>query len=194
MRRFHLLIGCLAIFLSACYGRTGVVGLGFADGQEGEECRRDADCQLGLDCIRSTCTDPTTLADETEREQELTCEAIVLGSNLPATEFGSTGSESNLHSGSCGRDDSPEAVYSFRLESAATVDIVVFSDVFDPTVYLRTGCDPETEIACGHGYYYAGYVEIFTSLDPGLYYVFVEGIWGEYTTFELYVSAWTYDY
>lgn len=165
-----------------------------ADGLEGEACHRDADCQLGLDCIRSRCTDPTVIPlGGPEDGVAFTCEAVVLSSNLPVTEYGSTASESNLHSGFCGGNDSPEVVYSLRLESPTFLDIWVYSDDFAPTLYLRAGCDPAAEIACSVSYYYGG-AELFVSLDPGQYYIFVEGGGGEFADFELFVDGWIEDY
>ncbi|MCA9563775.1 MAG: hypothetical protein KC561_09815 [Myxococcales bacterium] len=50
--------------LPGCFGRSPADGLAFADGQEGDPCERDAECEFGLGCFEGTCGTQTVARAE----------------------------------------------------------------------------------------------------------------------------------
>jgi len=99
--------------------------------------------------------------------------AINVGSG--GTFSGTTCGANNDYTGSCGSSTSPDVVYVMNLISRSNVDINTCSGTsWDTVLYLRSGSCTGTEIGCSDD---ACGVQsrITATLDPGTYYIFVDG-------------------
>ncbi|MBN1947555.1 MAG: PPC domain-containing protein [Bradymonadales bacterium] len=188
----------LAVLSSGCFGRSSVVGLGLADGAEGEECRQDGHCQLGLLCINSRCTrlGPASTADvsvDLADDAGLPeCPGLVGEVVLGEVVTGSTQGSSNRYQGTCGGGEAPDEVWLLRLSSASSVVITTESSQYDTVLYLRDGCDGEaTELACNDDDRSTGglhsRIEI-VNLPAGSYYLFVDGFGTHAGSYQLAVN------
>jgi len=93
---------------------------------------------------------------------------------------GSTVGYSGDHTGGCSEAsaEAADAVWTFTLESLMNVQMVIDYEDFEyPSLYvLKDGCDGE-EVACGAGDKDPLAVEVL--LEPGIYYVVVDGNWAK---------------
>lgn len=89
---------------------------------------------------------------------------------------GDTSSGDSVTSGSClGGGNAPEHVYSFTLDQRSMVSAVM-SSVFDGALYLLGACgETRSEIACNDDAPTTSRSEIGATLEPGLYYLVVDG-------------------
>jgi len=100
---------------------------------------------------------------------------------------GSTNNHPSRHTGQClrgeGEDEdensrgAPEVVYVFTLERRQQVNIALeTAGNFDGALYLRGACeDTSSELACNDDERDTNHSRIVTALDPGQYFVFVDG-------------------
>ena len=111
---------------------------------------------------------------------------IVIG---VGTVSGSTSHAESENDGSCGSGSARELVY--RLEVPARQRVTVDVDPrFDAVIYLRKGeCsdqDAETEVACNDDDAHHGQSSrIDTVLDPGAYFLFIDGVGNEAGSFRM---------
>ncbi|MDB4930093.1 MAG: hypothetical protein JWM10_2577 [Myxococcaceae bacterium] len=100
--------------------------------------------------------------------------------------------------GSCvgaeeGEAGAPELVYALTLERRQQVTVAVEQAGFDGTVYLRSGnCeDPSGEVAgaCNDDDGDTSHSRVVTALDPGTYYIFVDGFARNAGNFSMTVTA-----
>lgn len=132
-----------------------------------EGCRRHDDCPGLTVCVEERCVaaDPWASCD--------TPQPLEPGAGFAA----STRRTRDLTAGSCSRQPSPEAVFSFTLAEAAGVRIRIdgSADHFDPLVYLREGsCSDGAEIACRDTPFLSTERLDLAELPPGDYFLFVE--------------------
>ena len=93
------------------------------------------------------------------------------------TTRGTTSGGDRLHATCGNRAQSPERVYSLRLNERHHVSIAVQSD-YDSVVYVRTACERESsEIACNDDDTSQRTSRIEADLDPGQYFVVVDGFY-----------------
>ncbi|HJL15993.1 MAG TPA: hypothetical protein RMH99_10065 [Sandaracinaceae bacterium LLY-WYZ-13_1] len=114
-----------------------------------------------------------------------TCEApIALEPGTPVR--GSTAQASNRMTGSCIRGgNAPEVVYSLTLEERAMVSVTINSD-YDGALYLLGACgEVRSEIACNDDAPSTSRSQVESTLDPGTYYVVVDGYGNASGEFEL---------
>lgn len=116
-----------------------------------------------------------------------TCE-----SPLPLAEGtfnGSTSRGLSEHEGDCANTTSREVVYRFELTERQRVVIDV-DPRFDSVIYLRRGeCDDaDAQVACNDDAAHGRSSRLDEALDPGVYYLFVDGYSGEVGTFRMTVS------
>jgi len=91
--------------------------------------------------------------------------------------------------GSCAEGAAPEQVYQLRIERRTQVTIVLQS-TFDGALYVQRECGRrETEVACNDDSPDTTRSQIDTTLDPGTYFVVVDGYQGQGGTYELVASA-----
>ncbi len=103
---------------------------------------------------------------------------------------GNTGEGSSEMSGSCIRGgDAPELVYSLQIERRSQVTAVINSD-YDGALYLLGTCgEMRSEIACNDDAPHTSRSEISGTLDPGTYYLVVDGYGNGAGEFELLVET-----
>lgn len=120
---------------------------------------------------RGTCAAPT---------------ALTLGTPVR----GNTNQGTHTMSGSCIRGgEAPEIVYSLTLERRAQVTAVLNSD-YDGALYLLGTCgEMRSEIACNDDAPTTARSQVDATLDPGTYYVVVDGFGREAGEYELLVEA-----
>ena len=95
-----------------------------------------------------------------------------------------TSESENNHYGSCQPDSDKEIIYYFEIMDQVNLKILVSG--FDTIMYLRKTCnDYNSQVICDDdsGGRLASYID--TILDPGQYYLFIDGYEGESNTFEL---------
>jgi hypothetical protein len=140
---------------------------------------RDNDCDRLVDCLDPDCaTTPECL------DNDRCGDAIDISTG--GVFRGSTAGYANDYSGTCaGRG--PDAVFTLTLTDYACVEMNTFPTTWDTVLYVRDGGCYGPEIGCnddepGHGT--QSYLR-FDVLDPGVYYVFLDGwsssSFGEYT-------------
>ena len=95
----------------------------------------------------------------------------------PGSTTGTTTSGESGHYGSCARNEARELVYKLEVTDRQRVVVDVAAQ-FDSVVYLRKGdCgDRSAEIACNDDAPNADRSKIDVTVDPGTYYVFVDGL------------------
>ncbi len=108
------------------------------------------------------------------------------------TVTGSTSHGDYENTGSCGPSDSRELVYELDVRERQRVTIAVEAR-FDTVIYLRkdTCADATAEIDCNDDASDRTHSRIEHVLDPGKYYVFVDGYGHETGTFKMTVTATT---
>ncbi|WP_394849062.1 hypothetical protein LZC95_16620 [Pendulispora brunnea] len=106
----------------------------------------------------------------------------------PGSFTGSTSRGESEHEGSCSSSTSREVVYRFELTARKRVTIDV-NPHFDSVIYLRKDdcADPDAEIACNDDAPHEHDSHLDEELDPGVYYLFVDGYSSESGTFKLNV-------
>lgn len=91
---------------------------------------------------------------------------------------GNTGTGSNSMSGTCAGGESPEHVYLLRIDQRLQVSASLSSS-FDGALYLQRTCgDTDSELACNDDNPDTSHSQISTTLDPGTYYLVVDGYSG----------------
>jgi len=108
------------------------------------------------------------------REMERACtSAPLLASGTPAT--GSTSGPDEFHASCAGGARSPETIYRLQLRRRQHVRLSLDSG-YDGAIYIRRTClDESTEVACNDDHMDTRHSLIETTLDRGMYYVFVDG-------------------
>ena len=102
---------------------------------------------------------------------------------------GNTQSARNAMSGSCFNGDAPEQVYRVSVDERVQLSAVVQS-AFDGAVYvLRTCGQPQSELACNDDSPDTSRSAVDVTLDPGEYFVVVDGYGSESGTYELIASV-----
>lgn len=102
---------------------------------------------------------------------------------------GDTRTGSNRTSGSCARGNAPEQVYTLRIEQRMQISAVLQS-TFDGALYLLGSCgDPRSELACNDDAPDTTRSQLDLTLEPGTYYLVVDGYGEEGGTYDLVVSA-----
>lgn len=87
-----------------------------------------------------------------------------------------TGNTDNFHASCAGGARSPEEVYSLRVPRRMDVQIDSTTNNFDGALYLRSDCMSEpSEVACDDDFQSTTASRIITTLDPGTYYIFMDG-------------------
>ncbi len=117
-----------------------------------------------------------------------TCEApIPLG---PGTVSGSTTHGEHENAGTCGPSDSRELVYELDVTQRARVTIEVEAR-FDSVLYVRKDdCnDADAEVACSDDAPDRTHSRVERVLEPGKYFVFVDGYGQEAGTFKMTVTT-----
>lgn len=118
------------------------------------------------------------------REIERQCrQAPMLRPNAPAT--GTTSGTDEFHASCAGGARSAETIYRLQLRRRQLVRLSL-DTAFDGALYLRSQClDESSEIACNDDHQDTRHSLIETTLNPGTYYVFVDGFstgnQGQYT-------------
>lgn len=114
-----------------------------------------------------------------------TCQAPIQ-LTLGETVQGSTSSGQRQMAGSCIRGgDAPELVYQVSLEARAQLSVTINSD-YDGALYLLGSCgDLRSEIACNDDAPTTSRSHVEATLDPGTYYVVVDGYASEAGNFEM---------
>jgi hypothetical protein len=107
--------------------------------------------------------------------------------SIGSTVTGSTAGAPNGGGGTCGGGSAGEAIFYFDLTGPA--DVLVSTDHpgtgYNTAVYLRSICDdPSTQLACASGGM-LGDSLVETNVEPGRYYVIVDGVAGGEGDFEL---------
>ena len=101
---------------------------------------------------------------------------------------GDTQSGTHTMHGSCASGEAPELVYTLTVERRSQVSVNVQSS-FDGALYLLRECGAtQTEIACNDDAGDTSSSRIDTTLEPGNYFVVVDGYGGNAGAFELSVS------
>jgi hypothetical protein len=110
--------------------------------------------------------------------------AVTAGSTTGTTAAG----ESN-HYGSCAKNDARELVYKLEIKDRQRVVVDVAAQ-FDSVVYLRKGSceDAGAEVACNDDAPNADRSKVDVTLDPGTYFVFVDGLSREAGAFRMSVA------
>ncbi len=122
------------------------------------------------------------------REPNGTCEApIPLG---PGTITGSTTHGERENTGSCDQNDSRELVYKLDIPERERVTIEVEAQ-FDSVLYVRKDdcSDPNAEIDCNDDAPDRTHSRIERVLEPGTYFVFVDGYARDVGSFKMTVTA-----
>ena len=116
------------------------------------------------------------------------CEAPIPLS--PGTVSGSTTHGEHDNAGSCGPSDSRELVYELDVSRRERVTIEVEAR-FDSVLYIRKDdcTDPSAEVDCNDDGPDRTHSRIERVLDPGKYFVFVDGYGQESGTFKMTVST-----
>jgi hypothetical protein len=118
-----------------------------------------------------------------------TCSApIALTLGTPVR--GNTSQFENTMSGTCIRGgEAPETVYSFTLERRAQITAVLNSE-YDGALYVLGTCgEMRSEIACNDDAPTTARSEVSATLDPGTYYLVVDGFGSASGEYELMVEA-----
>jgi len=193
-----------ALALSAtsfgCFGRSGVTGIAYADGGEGDICTIDAHCQLQLVCIDDQCRvagqpprQPRTNPDAGSTEDRDSAddpvvdqgEECLLAGELTLTQWESGTTLNDTSSGSCGGDGGRDEQWLLRLDQPTQVFLTTAGSSFDTVLYVRTGCDDfSPELACNddwEGVHAA--LDLF--LEAGSYIVYVDGFGSEGGEYQL---------
>ncbi|MCS6797839.1 MAG: hypothetical protein NZ898_04815 [Myxococcota bacterium] len=111
---------------------------------------------------------------------------LALAVGRPVT--GSTATASNAMSGSCAEGSAPEQVYRLVVEQRAQLSAVLQSG-YDGVLYLLRTCgDARTEIVCNDDSPDTSRSEISATLDPGTYFLVVDGYASESGNYDLIVS------
>ena len=155
-----------------CGGDGPTCGDGVCSGGEtAESC--PADCDDG----------PTPGGGDTCADAvELTPAALVV-------ESGDTRTASDDYAGTCVGGDAPDRVYEFTLTSAMTVDARTTG--YDTGLYLRQGsCTSGTQLSCNDDATPPGNYgsRIQRRLNPGTYFLFVDGYGSEAGAYELRIT------
>lgn len=103
---------------------------------------------------------------------------------------GDTSNGTHAMAGSCIRGgDAPEIVYALTLERRAQVSAVINTS-YDGALYLLGSCgEMRSEIACNDDAPHTGRSQVDATLDPGTYYLVVDGYADEAGEYELMVEA-----
>ncbi len=101
---------------------------------------------------------------------------------------GSTSSGAHLVQGSCAAGDAPEQVYRVTLDRRTQLSAVLQSG-FDGALYLSRRCgDPSAELVCNDDSPDTTRSQIDATLDPGDYYLVVDGYGNEAGEYDLVVQ------
>ncbi len=135
-------------------------------------------------------TAPSAAPQAAARQALGTCEAPIPLS--AGTVSGSTARGEDSNSGSCERSDARELVYELDVTQRQHVVLEVEAH-FDSILYVRKDscADPEAEVDCNDDAQSSGrnHSRIERTLDPGKYFVFVDGYNQEAGAFKLTVST-----
>ena len=102
---------------------------------------------------------------------------------------GDTRPGANLLSGSCAENHAPEQVYQLRVETRSQISAVLQS-TFDGALYLQRECGQrESELGCNDDNPDTTRSQLDLTLDPGTYFLVVDGYEDQGGTYELVVSA-----
>ena len=102
---------------------------------------------------------------------------------------GSTQQGESVTQGSCASGTAREQVYRLELSGRAQVRAVIESS-FDGALYMLRSCgQPQTEIACNDDAPSTTRSEISTTLDPGIYFLVVDGYGDESGEYDLIVEV-----
>lgn len=102
---------------------------------------------------------------------------------------GSTERGGQRMTGTCAQGDAPEQVYRVALERRAQL-MAVLQSGFDGALYLLRRCsDPGTELACNDDAPDTTRSQIDATLDPGEYFLVVDGYGGEQGEYDLVVQV-----
>lgn len=190
MRDLNIVLKAIALlaFLllgSGCFGRSGVVGLAQADGVEGDPCRVDAQCEIGLVCINDMCA-VSGASTPRPRPRDMGGQADVppvqcaglMGTLSSGESVEGITDEDHQYTGSCGGRNAPDEVWQLDLASPAFVLLhTEGSGDTDTVLYVRTECqDPSTEVQCNDDDYMTGGVHsrLELVLDAGRHFVVVD--------------------
>jgi hypothetical protein len=122
------------------------------------------------------------------REANGTCEAPI--PLAPGTVTGSTARADHENAGSCEQSDSPELVYQLDLPQRERVTIEVEAR-FDSVLYVRKDdcTDPNAEVDCSDDAPDRTHSRIERVLEPGRYFVFVDGYARDAGLFKMTVAT-----
>lgn len=122
------------------------------------------------------------------REANGTCEAPI--PLAPGTVTGSTARGEHENAGSCEQSDSPELVYQLDLPSRERVTIEVEAR-FDSVLYVRKDdcTDPNAEVDCSDDAPDRTHSRVERVLEPGRYFVFVDGYARDAGLFKMTVAT-----
>lgn len=102
---------------------------------------------------------------------------------------GDTRDAANVMQGSCARGDAPERVYQLTLESRAQVSVALESD-YDGALYIVRSCGQmSTELACNDDAGSTSRSRLSATLEPGEYFLVVDGYGDASGTYEMIVSV-----
>jgi hypothetical protein len=131
----------------------------------------DNDCDGAVDCEDADCADDPYCLNRND-----TC-TDAREIELFGTYFGSTAGYANDYTGSCA-GNGPDAVFYGYNATTRCVEIDTLGSSWDTVIYVRRSrCVGGTEIGCNDDYPGYGLQSRlrFDSLEPGLYFIFVDG-------------------
>lgn len=115
--------------------------------------------------------------------------------SLPTSISGDTSTLGNVFDSSCGRGGGPEAVYRFTVATASVIEADTFGSAFDSVLYFRRNppgstSDTYREVDCNdNAAYDVVQSRLYAELNPGTYYVFVDGAKGGKGRFTLTIRV-----
>jgi hypothetical protein len=157
--------GDYQLVISMAAGRGGYVASSWEGGQTGA-----AGSPSTIASVSGTCVEPLSL-------------------QVGEVVHGSTAGATSAMTGPCAQGGAPETVYQLVLEQAAQVTIELES-AYDGVLYVLRSCgQPSTAVACNDDYQDTSHSRIDTTLQPGTYFVVVDGYADGQGEFDLVVRA-----
>ncbi len=149
----------------------------------------------------SACLEEVIDGDECDRDQALECfnpslceltNDIIRVPPAGGRVQVNTALRQNLYEGSCGGDEGPEQVVVITIRARAAVTFEMVNIQYDTLIWLRSACDdPAAEIDCnddgGEDDFLASRID--ARLDPGTYFLFVDGFSDDRGEAELVVTV-----
>jgi hypothetical protein len=161
----------------------GLIDCGDDDCAADARCIPETSCTNGIDDDADTltdCYDPGCVPDPacTIAGNDTCTSAYALPDDPDGVWYGTTAGMIHDTVGTCATSaTAPDVVYSFELTGRATVTAWLAGSAYDTVMYLRnTPCATGTSIACNDDNGSGGsWSRISTTLDPGTYFLFVDG-------------------